>query len=348
MTHAPIPNRLELHYFFSDDSHSMDALVRNKCEQELLAIIREVATLTGVELRIETEAFAEGGLRERLKLITRNQYILTTVLAIVTSLVTTVPGNVLTHILTMDPEKAELEKQKLRHEVEQGSLDIEKTKLELERSQLENRQLKLDMKKHKRDLNEAYRVSPAVQVEKVVTRINANSFKIARHRSNFYRALLAYPKVNHISFTRLASDNQEAGPAVVVTDQEFKHYILSTDELSPIRDEEAIVEIISPVLKPGSYKWKGIYLKTGQPIDFYMKDQNFKDNVVRSRIPFRNGSRIACVLDISRRLTETGDAENTSYAVATVTATFEGEDMVETPQGRDYRLSKNQLQLAFE
>lgn len=134
----------------------------------------------------------------------------------------------------------------------------------------------------------------------------------------------------------------------MVTDQEFKRYILSTDELPPVRDEDAVVEIISPVLKPGSYKWKGIYLKTGQPIDFYMRDQDFKDDVVRSRIPFRNGSRIACVLDISRRLTETGDTVNTSYAVSTVTATFEGEAMVETPQGRDYRLSKNQLQLTFK
>lgn len=344
----PIVSKLELHYFFSDNSHSMDALVRNKCEQELLAIIREVASLTGVELRIETEAFSEGGLRERFRLITRNQYILTTVLAIVTSLVTTVPGNVLTHLLTTDPEKAELEKQKLRHEVEQGNLDIEKTKLELERSQLENRQMKLDMKKHERDLNETSRVSPAVQVDNVVTRINETSYKVSRHRSNFYRTLHGYPKITQISFARLTSDNLETGPAVIVNDQEFKQYILSTDELPPIRDEEAVVEIISPVLKPGSYKWKGIYLKTGQPIDFYMKDQDFKGNVVRSRIPFRNGSRIACVLDISRRLTETGDTVNTSYAVAIVTATFEGVAMVETSQGRDYRLSRNQLQLAFE
>jgi len=143
MTTTPIPNRLELHYLFSDNSHAMDALVRNKCEQELLAILREVAALTGVELRIETEAFAEGGLRERFRLITKNQYILTTVLAIVTSLVTTVPGNLLTHKLTSDPEKASLERQKLRHRVAQGSLDIEKTKMDLVRSQLENMQLKL-------------------------------------------------------------------------------------------------------------------------------------------------------------------------------------------------------------
>lgn len=40
-------NRLQLHYYFDDESHFMDAHVRNKCEGELLAIIHEVSTNFG-------------------------------------------------------------------------------------------------------------------------------------------------------------------------------------------------------------------------------------------------------------------------------------------------------------
>ena len=34
-------SKMELHYFFSDRSHQMDAFIRNRCETELLAIIKE-------------------------------------------------------------------------------------------------------------------------------------------------------------------------------------------------------------------------------------------------------------------------------------------------------------------
>ena len=35
--------KLELHYFFEDESHFMNAFIRNKCEADLLAIAKEVA-----------------------------------------------------------------------------------------------------------------------------------------------------------------------------------------------------------------------------------------------------------------------------------------------------------------
>ncbi|ALI98576.1 hypothetical protein [Rufibacter tibetensis] len=53
-----------------------------------------------------------------------------------------------------------------------------------------------------------------------------------------------------------------------------------------------------------------------------MKNQHFKEEVVRCKIQFR--SSIACVLDISQKLTETGKAVYTFYAVLTVTATLRG------------------------
>ena len=59
-----ISNKIELHYFFSDDSHTMDATIRNKCEHEILEIIKHVGDILNIELDIETEAYLEGGLKE--------------------------------------------------------------------------------------------------------------------------------------------------------------------------------------------------------------------------------------------------------------------------------------------
>ena len=42
-------DKLELHYYLNNESHVMDALVRNKCEAELLAIIFDVSDLLGFE-----------------------------------------------------------------------------------------------------------------------------------------------------------------------------------------------------------------------------------------------------------------------------------------------------------
>lgn len=56
-------SKLELHYFLQDNAHKMDAIVRNKCEHELLEIVKEITQSLGVELTIESEAFIEGGLK---------------------------------------------------------------------------------------------------------------------------------------------------------------------------------------------------------------------------------------------------------------------------------------------
>jgi hypothetical protein len=37
-----------------------------------------------------------------------------------------------------------------------------------------------------------------------------------------------------------------------------------------------VIEIVSPVLKTGSYKWKGIYMQANKTISFAMRDEEFK------------------------------------------------------------------------
>ena len=37
-------NKLEIHYWFNDESHSMDATLENKCAYEIIGIIKEMTT----------------------------------------------------------------------------------------------------------------------------------------------------------------------------------------------------------------------------------------------------------------------------------------------------------------
>lgn len=310
MSNITVINKLELHYFFSNESHSMDAYVRNKCEAEILAIVKEVATLAGVQLKVETEPYKEGGLREVFELITKNQFLL----PIITSIISGVVTGYVVHKLNSDSELDDLQKQKLR----------------------------LEIKKLEMDLNESSRSAITIDTSKAAEVISNNSYKIVKHKSNFYKALANYYKVTQVSFSRLDSNNEEVAEPKVVPRQDFEKFILDTDELPSVKDDQAEIEIISPVLKPGPYKWKGYYTALGETIDFYMKDNEFKSDILSKGIAFRSGTRIDCVLEISRKITETGEIINSSYAVATVLTVRDDKTTVETPQGKKFKM-ENQL-----
>lgn len=319
MAITPIANKIELHYFFTDGSHTMDAYVRNKCEAEILAIVKEIATITGVKIKVETEPYEEGGLREKFKLVTKNQFMLSILSGIITGVVT----GVTVHNLTSDDELDELQKQKVR----------------------------LEIKKLERELNEATRLSMSIDTTKAAETIGSSSFKVVKHKSNFYKTLANYPKVTQVSFSRLSSDNEEVSTPKVVHKQDFGQYILDTDELPSVIDEQAEIEIISPVLKPGPYKWKGYYTALGETVDFYMKDEDFKSEIQRKGVAFRSGTRIDCILEISRKVTETGEVINSSYSVSTVVTVRDSHISIETPQGKrlkkEKELLKKQLTLSL-
>ena len=55
---------IEIHYYLSDNSHSMDAFIRNKAEKEFLSVISILENIFETKLSLETEAYVEGGLIE--------------------------------------------------------------------------------------------------------------------------------------------------------------------------------------------------------------------------------------------------------------------------------------------
>lgn len=301
-----VANKLELHYYFNDNSHTMDAFIRNKCEAELLALISEVKSTLGFDFHLDAEALKEGGLREIWKAAGENAPqigIILSIIAIIISL-------------------AQI------YESKSDEMDEELKRLSIEEK-------KLSIEKLKKELNEGQPSTEAVKDAAVS--IN-NDFKILTRKSNFYKTLDNYEKVVAVSFNPLTIENKPIHPEQQIPKSEFYKYILSTNELPEEVIENAEIEIVSPVLKEGRYKWKGIY--QDEAINFSMNDSDFKSDVLSKRISFQHGAIIQCVLKIGRELDEAGEIVTKGYTVQTVIAKVDGDVVNETSQGKRYKYQK--------
>lgn len=304
--------KFELHYFFYDKSHSMDAIVRNKCEYELLGIFREVADRLDIKIDLESEALVEGGLKEVWNFIGKNSPQLTLVLFAATLILSRVPAT--------NERLEQLKETELNLSIEEKKLNIEKLKKEIENTE------KIDIDK--------------------LSEIVNDYLKIRKHKSNFYSHLMSYSKVSQISTKGLDENYEEIIPEKIVERKDFYKFILQTDELPAEIDEEAIIEIISPVLKSGNYKWKGLY--DNEPISFYMKDKDFKTSIIRDGIKFKNGTIIECVIEKSRKIDNIGEIIISGYSVKTVMKKSDDSESFSTPQGEKYKRIKKEKQRQYK
>ena len=302
-------NTLELHYWFEDESHSMNAFVQNKCEFEFLGIIKEIARSFNSEILIETEPLANGGLKSYFKLISKEEGRKATITtAVFVAFATAILITPITSSISKVTEKLI---ERVFEDKELKILDKEKLKLEIEK-------LKEDIEKNKQLLNE-------------------NNL-IKKKKSNFYETLEKYPKVNKVSFNIENNSKNTIEEEKIVFRQNFKEYILVNDDLEPIEIDEAIIEIISPVLKKGNYKWMGIY--NGESIHFNMKSNQFKTLVQTGEIKFVNGTSINCFLVIRKKIDNEGHEITVGYDVLRVNNYFENDNPIETPEGKHYRQKK--------
>src|SRR5690625_6880147 len=107
------PSKFELHYYLADNSHSMNALVRNKCEAEFIAVAIEVAEILGVHLDFDCEALQEGGVREVWKALGENSAQIALVISTLALICSVIPKT--------DQELVDLQKEDLRLSIEQRS-----------------------------------------------------------------------------------------------------------------------------------------------------------------------------------------------------------------------------------
>ena len=301
-----LAEKLSLHYYLANRSHSMDALVRNKCEAELLAVIQEVSNYLGFDINVESEAYREGGLKDIWQFLGTNNSQLMLILSIIILIFSRIPLS--------DPEQDQLTKQATKLTIEEKTLIIDKLR---------------------RELNDG-----KVAEETMVAATNAidGSLKVAVRKSNFYKTLVGYEKVTGIGLAPLNNNNKPIEKERFVPSADFRKFIIYTNELPVEVVENAQIEIISPVLKEGNYKWKGLY--QGTPISFSMKDTEFRNSVLREEISFQHGSGINCVLRIHREFNEIGDVVITGYSVVTVISKADGGNSWDTPQGIRYKARK--------
>lgn len=312
--------KLQLHYFFADKSvHSMNAFVRNDNEKELLQIFKEVLSSFDLEIEIESEALAEGGLKSIWKFLGKNGIQLT--------LIVTVVGNMLTRVPVENKELV--------------SLQIENLKLDNELKQEELKKIKLEI------LNKDSITDEVVQR---TLKILDNDYKILWHKSNFYKRTSFYQKIDSVSTLQLNEKNEPVDQERVVSRNDFSKFILRSNELQPLIDEEAIIDLISPVLKKGNFQWKGFY--NGEIISFHMKDEMFKNSVLNREIEFINGFGIKCVLHQQRKIDDVGLIKVTKSNVITVIEVITNGSAQVTPQGekhqREKKLIQNQLKFGFD
>lgn len=311
-------NKIELHYFLCDDTHTMNSFIRNECEKELLAIFKEVIFSFDIDIDIESEAFKEGGLKEIWKFLGKNGIQITLILTIIGLLLSRIP-------------------------VENKEL----IKLKIENLELDNELKKQQLKNIKDEVKTEEELTAEI-VERILIILD-NDYKIVWHKSNFYKKLNYYPKVTRLTTQQLNEQSEPIGNKRTVTRSQFGNFILSSDKFSPNINEEAVIDIISPVLKKGNFNWKGFY--KGDIISFGMNDQTFKKAVLNKKIEFINGTAIKCVLQQNRQIDETGLVKVVQNKVLTVIEIITGVNYVATEQGkkykRDKKLKNSQLKLDF-
>ncbi|MBU2896675.1 hypothetical protein [Vibrio hepatarius] len=295
--------KFQFHYYFNDDSHSMDAMVRNQCEIEILSILYEIANLLDAPIKIESEAHQEGGLRDIWKLANANAGVLSVIVGVASIAIPLLPKS--------DSELERLQKEDLHLSIQERKLRIKILKQQVN----------------------ANKVEPKM-IEKMADVVNEN-YKIITRRSNLFKHLCAYPKVSKVGVNGLNYNGIPSAPESLILRSAFKKFVLPSHRL-PIRTvDNAIIEIISPVLRQGRYKWKGIW--QGQNIHFAMCDKCFIQDVLNQKMSFKSGSIIRCVLSIRSKLDHIGDIVITGYSVETVLSF--GID--ETPQSRVHRHQSN-------
>ncbi|HAO08084.1 MAG TPA: hypothetical protein DCQ50_14120 [Chryseobacterium sp.] len=298
-------NSIELHYLFTDDTHTMDAVIQNKCEYDFLAIIKAVATTFEVEITIETEPLENGGLKRLFKVITKGE---NKNAAITTAAIVYLITNIF--LAPIATSLTEVVKQSIAHFFEDKEL-----------KQLEKEKLKEEIKNIKEDTK--------IKTQK----LNENTIVIKK-RSDFYEAIEKYQKVEKIG-VQIKYGDQNISDEKIVSRVQFKEYILATNKLEPIKIDNQEIEIISPVLKKGNYKWRGIY--KGEPISFNMKSIEYKALVQTGKVEFKNGSSIKCLLELKRELDVEGREIVTDYNIILVNEYFVNDKPFETSEGKQHR-----------
>ena len=310
-------NKLELRYYFNDKSNYMDAMIKHRSEKEVLSLVRTLADMLDIKMTVYCESFAQQeGFREIWSVAGENSRLISVLL------------NLFMQVWTRPSLLVG------------GQPVVDRSVTDEENMQREIALLRSNLRKK----------MPGITVTRELVELLSASPRFCKCKSNFYEAVRGYPKVTKFTLRELNENNRSRSGSLEVKREQFDYYILRSDELPSVKDNKATIEIISPVLKDARYRWKGIYNKGGETIDFYMCDEDFKKDMFDEKIAFKSGMCIDCVLEIQRKMSELGEVVNISYTVETVIRTRFDKMEINTPQGKRHlrKLEAEKKQLTLD
>lgn len=289
-------NRLQFHYYFKNDSHTIDSILRNECEKEILHIYKEIADTLGLQLTLETLPTEEGGFKETWKFLGKNSVQITLIVSAAAIIISRFPV-----------ENKQLTK-----------LQIENLKLDNEIKRKELEKLNLDFIQDDTELDQQ-KIIDSVEL------VNKN-YKVSWRKSNLYKKLNNYQKVDSVEVRRY-EEKEPIGNPRKIPRREFSKFILRSDELPKLDLENATIDVISPALKRGRFRWKGFY--NNEIINFLMDDSEFKSYVLRGDIHFSNKFSIEVEMTQDRKINQDGNIIVTNSIVKRVIASIDQGERIE-------------------
>lgn len=316
-SHASVneSGEFRVHYQLDGGVHRMDAIVRNRAEGELLALLKEVGVVLGLPVHVETHAYGEGGLVEYLNLIFQNKEQIAAVMALLSPLL-----------------GAPFYIDKIKQSKQQTSLnELNLQKIKLEIKEKEDAAIAREGEREKGSGSEALEFESPPTADEIAQALLTRK-KVARRRSNYYEALLADSKIESVGF---APSHDKGVMELKVPRGKFSSYVIAKSDLEPLVYERLDLEIVSPVLRSGAIKWRGIFDK--KVVSFELLDQTFRSEVASQKVQFQNGTTLICDFEVYQREDDIGDVEVAGYAVTKV-------HEVKTPHALQQR-PEEQLQL---
>lgn len=290
--------QFRVHFFLENGSHEMDALVMHGCEGAVLNLLGEIAKQLDVQMRVDTRAYGEGGLIVWLTFIGKHA----TALALI--------GGAAAAICSAGVWW-QYQSKLLQQQIDQNELMLKKTRLELKK--LEQDSGPEAQKAPATAATKSLPLEPPPRVDELLPAL-MSSRRILKLRSQFYEGLLPYDKVDAVGFA--ATHNPNVSEERVVRRSEFSLFVVKLADLDPQVIESAEIEIVAPVLKRGSGKWRGVFQK--HSISFDLEDEAFLKRVMGKKVKFQNGTTLICNLKMQMRETETGLIEPHTYVVEKV------------------------------
>lgn len=279
-------NQFELHYFFSDNSHGFDAIVRNECEKELLYLFEEASQDLDIKILIEAKPPQNGGFIEVWEFIGANKEMITLLVSILTLIISRIP----------------VQNKKL-------------TKLQIENLELDNTLKRAEL--NKLGIKSITEIDENTK-NKIIEFLIKN-YKIFWRRSNFFKKITQYKRINKITVNKLFNYKTTSEPETLKLG-DFEQFILFDENIPDITNQIETIDLISSALKQGKFKWKGFL--NSQIIDFEMQDESFKQHVFQGDIKHTNRVKLKVELNYSRKIDDTGRIKITKYYVPKVRSYF--------------------------